>query len=180
MSDPGGAAGVDARLRELIDAREIEGLMVHYFDAVDSLDPFRAVEIFTDDIEGDFMTGKIYTGPAAVARALGKILLQYNQTSHHITNHRATITGDTATALTYIYAFHRMRDSEDTWHLWARHLDQLAKVDGRWKVRHRVLAAIDSVPRWEKIKDDWYYGHPGRRSHAEMEQQLRDTSSRQS
>jgi hypothetical protein len=32
------------------------------------------------------------------------------------------------------------------------------------------------VPRWSKIDDDWYYGHPGRRSHAEMEAQLRETA----
>jgi hypothetical protein len=165
-----------ATLRELADAREIEGLMIHYFDAVDALDPFRAVEIFTDDIEGDFMTGHPYKGRRAVARALGKILLQYERTSHHITNHRAVIDGDRASALTYIYAFHRMRSSDDTWHLWARHVDQLVRVDGAWKVSSRVLSAIDSVPRWDKISDDWYYGHPGRRSHAEMESQLRETA----
>jgi ketosteroid isomerase-like protein len=163
-------------IQELADAREIEGLMIHYFDAVDALDPFRAVEIFTDDIEGDFMTGHPYVGRQAIARGLGKILVQYERTSHHITNHRATITGDTATALTYIYAFHRMRGSDHTWHLWARHVDELVQVGGRWLVSKRVLSAIDSIPRWEKIKDDWYYGHPGRRSHAEMEAQLRETS----
>lgn len=167
---------MDDALRELLDAREIEGLMIHYFDAVDALDPFRAVEIFTDDIEGDFMTGHPYRGRRSIARALGKILLQYQQTSHHITNHRAVIEGDRATALTYIYAFHRMRGSDDTWHLWARHEDELQRVDGRWLVSKRTLSAIDSVPRWERIKDDWYYGHPGRRSHAEMEAQLRDTA----
>ena len=122
------------------------------------------------------MTGHPYVGREAIARGLGKILIQYERTSHHITNHRATITGDTATALTYIYAFHRMRGSEDTWHLWARHVDDLVRVDGRWLVSRRVLSAIDSVPRWERIDDDWYYGHPGRRSHAEMEDQLRATA----
>jgi ketosteroid isomerase-like protein len=176
---PSGLAGLDARaVQELIDAREIEHLMIHYFDAVDALDPFRAVEVFTDDIEGDFMTGKRYVGPRAVARALGKILLQYEHTSHHITNHRAVIDGDRATAFTYIYAFHRMRHDGSLWHLWARHEDELRKVDGRWKICKRTLAAIDSDPRWDRIRDDWYYGHRGRRSHAEMEQQLRDTSER--
>ena len=170
--EPAGLGALD----ELIAAREIEGLMIHYFEAVDALDPFRAVEIFTEDVEGDFMTGHPYVGREAIARGLGKILIQYERTSHHITNHRATITGDTATALTYIYAFHRMRGSEDTWHLWARHVDDLVRVDGRWLVSRRVLSAIDSVPRWERIDDDWYYGHPGRRSHAEMEDQLRATA----
>ena len=166
----------DPRLQELLDARAIEGLMVHYFDAVDALDPFRAVEIFTDDVEGDFMTGHPYVGRRSIARALGKILLQYEQTSHHITNHRATIDGDRASALTYIYAFHRMHGSDDTWHLWARHVDDLVRTADGWRVRRRVLSAVDSVPRWDRVRDDWYYGHPGRRTHAEMETQLEETS----
>lgn len=146
-------------IQELLDARQIEGLMIHYFDAVDALDPFRAVEVFTDDIEGDFMTGHPYVGRRSIARALGKILMQYERTSHHITNHRATIRGDEASALTYIYAFHRMRGTGDTWHLWARHVDDLVRIDGEWRIRRRVLSAIDAVPRWDKIADDWYYGH---------------------
>ena len=162
----------DAALRELVDERAIASLMVDYFDAVDALDPYRAVEIFTDDVEGDFMTGRLYHGRPAIARALGKILLQYERTSHHITNHKATVVGDSATALTYIYAFHRMRGSDDTWHLWARHADELVRLDEGWRVRRRVLVAIDSVPRGEKIDDAWYYGHPGRRAHAELERQL--------
>jgi ketosteroid isomerase-like protein len=166
----------EVRMQELLDAREIEGLMIHYFDAVDALDPFGAVEIFSADIEGDFMTGHPYRGRQQIARALGKILLQYESTSHHITNHRAVIDGDHATAFTYIYAFHRMRNSSDTWHLWARHEDVLRRESDGWRVTRRVLAAVDSVPRWDKISDDWYYGHRGRRSHSQLEQELTDRS----
>ena len=161
----------EAAIQELIDARAIEGVMIHYFDRVDALDPFGAADIFTDDAVGDFMTGKLYTGPDKIARALGRILLQYKHTSHHITNHRATITGDTATSLTYIYAFHRFPD-DWVWHLWARHEDELVRVDGGWKVAKRTLSAIDSVPRWDLISDDWYYGHPGRVAHDELRAKL--------
>ena len=161
----------DAALRELLDAREIEALMIHYFDRVDALDPFAAVSVFTEDVVGDFMTGKLYQGPTKIARALGRILLQYRHTSHHITNHRAAISGDTATAITYIYAFHRFPD-ESVWHLWARHEDELVRTPDGWRISKRILRAIDSTPRWELIDDDWYYGHPGRRPHAELEAEL--------
>ena len=46
----------------LLDEREIWRLMVEYFDAVDALDPRRAVQIFSDDVTGDFMTGRVYQG----------------------------------------------------------------------------------------------------------------------
>ena len=36
----------------------------------------------------------------------------------------------------------------------------------------RTLAAVDSVPRWEMISDDWYYGHRGRLSHDEARAKL--------
>jgi hypothetical protein len=75
----------DAAQRELVDERAIARLMVDYFDAVDALDPYRAVEIFTDDVEGDFMTGRLYHGRPAIARALGKILLQ-SSPPHDSTN----------------------------------------------------------------------------------------------
>ncbi|GIU93362.1 MAG: hypothetical protein KatS3mg011_2268 [Acidimicrobiia bacterium] len=155
----------------LADAYEIEGLMVHYFERVDALDPFGAVSIFTEDAEGDFMTGKVYRGPEQIARALGHILLQYRHTSHHISNHRARIEGDQAEALTYIYAFHRFPDDR-VWELWARHEDHLVRTPQGWRVRRRVLRAVDSVPRWDKIRDDWYYGHPERHSPEELARRL--------
>ena len=71
-----------------------------------------------------------------------------------------------------------MRSSEDTWHLWARHVDQLVRTADGWRVRHRVLSAVDSVPRWSKIDDSWYYGHPGRQTHDELERQLAESSDR--
>jgi hypothetical protein len=166
---------MDDALRELVDARAIENLMIEYFDGVDRLDTYAAARVFSDDAVGDFMTGKLYHGPEKIARALGRILLQYRHTSHHITNHRAHIDGDRAKALTYIYAFHRFPD-ESTWHLWARHEDELVRTEEGWRISKRVLRAIDSVPRWEMIDDDWYYGHPGRRSHEEMEAELVEKS----
>ena len=155
------------KLQELLDARDIENLMIEYFDAVDALDPFKAARVFTEDAEGDFMTGKVYVGPVKIARALGRILLQYRHTSHHITNHRAIIEGDTATALTYIYAFHRFPD-DWVWHLWARHEDELVRTDQGWRISKRTLRAIDSQPRWDLVDDDWYYGHPGRRPNEDL------------
>lgn len=158
-------------LAELIDARRIENLMIHYFERVDALDPFGAVSVFTDDAVGDFMTGKLYEGPTKIARALGRILHQYRHTSHHITNHRALIHGDTAGALTYIYAFHRFPD-DSVWHLWARHEDELVRMPDGWRIRRRILRAVDSQPRWPLIDDAWYYGHPGRRTHEELRAEL--------
>lgn len=158
-------------LQELLDARAIEQVMVKYFDRVDALDPMGAAALFVEDATADLMTGKIYRSSQHIGRALGRILLQYKHTSHHISNHRSTIAGDTATAQTYIYAFHRFPD-DSVWHLWARHVDRLAKVDGEWKLTERILVPIDSTPPWELIDGSWYRSHPGRRSHDEVRAEL--------
>ena len=91
----------------LLDEREIHRLMIEYFDRIDALDPMAAAAVFTEDAEADLMTGRRLVGRSRIGRTLGHILLQYRHTSHHISNHRAEVTGDTASALTYIYAFHR-------------------------------------------------------------------------
>jgi uncharacterized protein (TIGR02246 family) len=158
-------------LRELLDAREIETLMIRYFDRIDALDPMGAVEVFAPDATADLMTGRVYEGREAIGRALGRILVQYRHTSHHISNHRAVIDGDEATALTYIYAFHRFPDGR-VWHLWARHADRLARVDGEWRLTERILVPIDSDPPWDAIDPSWYRSHPGRRSPDEVRAEL--------
>jgi uncharacterized protein (TIGR02246 family) len=162
---------VEAELQRLVDERDIENLMIEYFDRVDALDPFGAVAVFADDATADLMTGKVYQGRDRIGRALSRILVQYRHTSHHISNHRARIDGDEATALTYIYAFHRFPDGS-VWHLWARHSDRLARIDGRWKLTDRVLIPLDGDPEWDVIDDSWFRSHPGRRSHDETRAEL--------
>jgi uncharacterized protein (TIGR02246 family) len=158
-------------LQELFDARAIESLMIRYFDRIDALDPRGAAEVFAPDATADLMTGKVYNGREAIGRALSKILVQYRHTSHHISNHHATIDGDTASALTYIYAFHRFPDDR-IWHLWARHTDELARIDGEWFLTERTLVPIDSDPPWDAIDPDWYRSHPGRRTHEAVRAEL--------
>lgn len=166
--------GVD--VQELIDARAIEQVMIEYFDRIDALDPFGVAPLFVEDATADLMTGKVYHGRDRITRALAKILLQYRHTSHHISNHRSIITGDTARAQTYIYAFHRFPD-DSVWHLWARHVDELARVDGEWKLTSRVLVPIDATPPWDLIEDGWFGSHPGRQSHDTLREQLEARSS---
>jgi uncharacterized protein (TIGR02246 family) len=154
---------MDADLQRLIDARDIEHVMIEYFDRIDALDPFGAAAVFAQDATADLMTGKVYDGPDRIGRALSRILVQYSHTSHHISNHRSRIDGDQASALTYIYAFHRF-PSGRVWHLWARHADRLERRDGRWMITERVLIPIDASPDWDAIDKGWFRAHPGRRS----------------
>ena len=157
----------------LADERSIRNLMIEYFDRVDALDPFAAASLFAENATADLMTGKRYEGRAQIGRALARILLQFSHTSHHISNHRAEVDGDRATALTYIHAFHRFPDGR-TWQLWARHQDRLASIDGRWLLVERVLVPIDADPPWDRVESTLFRPHPGRKSRQEVEAELAD------
>jgi len=149
-------------LRELLDAREIEQAFVRYFDRVDANDPEGASQCFAQDVEFEIMTGKRKRGRDSFARSLGRVLDQYERTSHHVGNITARIDGDTADVLAYVYAYHRMHNTGEPWHLWARMKDKFERIDGRWQITEHVLLGLDAVPNRPDIPRDWYPGHPGR------------------
>ena len=141
----------------------MEQVFVRYFDRVDANDPEAASLCFAEDVTAEIMTGKVYQGRDWFRRALGRTLAQYERTSHHITNMRVDVEGDTATAVLYVYAFHRMADSGEPWHLWARVVDRMARTPEGWLITDHRLVGIDGVPDREAVPRDFYQGHPGRR-----------------
>ena len=149
-------------LRELLDARAIEQVFVRYFDRVDANDPVGASMCFAPDVRFEIMTGKHKQGRERFARSLGRVLDQYERTSHHVGNISCALDGDRAEVLAYVYAYHRMRNTGEPWHLWARMQDILERIDGHWLVTEHVLLGLDAVPNRPDIPRDWYPGHPGR------------------
>lgn len=146
------------------DVRAIEQVFVDYFDRVDANDPDGAAALFLPDARVEIMTGKVYESSAHFARGLAKVLGQYERTSHHVSNFTITLDGDEARSLAYVYAFHRMRATGDTWHLWGRIDDRMQRTTDGWRIAEHVLYGVDSEPRWDAIAEDWYRGHPGRRA----------------
>ncbi len=157
----------EAAVQRLIDEHALEKILVRYFDRVDANDPEGAAALFAPDAEVEIMTGKRYQGREWYAKALARVLDQYEPTSHHLTNLRADVDGDRAETTAYVYAYHRMRATGEPWHLWVRMRDRFERRDGAWVIVEHVLHGVDSVPAREDIPADWYSGHPGRRSRAD-------------
>lgn len=150
-------------VRQLLDERDIQQVWVRYFDRVDADDAAGAITDFADDCRVEIMTGRVYEGRDAYARALDRVLAQYAATSHHVSNFTIAVTGDTAEMTAYVHAWHRLQETGEPWDLYARIVDRLVRRKGRWLVVDHVLHGVDSHPRWGRIDDDWYRGHPGRR-----------------
>ena len=109
------------------------------------------------------MTGKFLEGRDRIGRALGRILAAYARTSHHVTNERVEYDGENATLSTYVYAYHRLKATGGTWHLWARLVDVMVPDGDRWLIADHRLTGVDAIPSRREIPEAWYGGHPGPR-----------------
>ena len=149
-----------ATIRELVEARAIEQLMIRYIDRIDANDPVGAAACFTDDGVGVYWGD--YVGRAAIAERLAGILDGFVHTSHHLTNVAPVIDGDRATSQAYVYAFHRTAGANDFLHYWGRWVDELRKVDGQWLFARREVVGIGSYVADDAQRGRPFPGHPGR------------------
>jgi alkylhydroperoxidase/carboxymuconolactone decarboxylase family protein YurZ/ketosteroid isomerase-like protein len=137
-------------------------ILYEYFDCIDRQDPAAAVQRFTENARAEVMTGKFLEGRDRIGRALGRILAAYARTSHHVTNERVEYDGEKAILSVYVYAYHRLKATGETWHLWARLVDVMVPDGDRWLIDDHRLTGVDAIPSRREIPDEWYGGHPGR------------------
>lgn len=150
-------------LQELSDRREIEDLMIRYADRIDANDPDGAAACFAPDGIGNYWG--IEKGREAIAERLRGILRGFTATSHHLTNLKIEIAGDSATAQSYVYAFHRLRTTGEPMHYWGRWVDRLVLVDGEWLFAERTVVGVGSINPGSPPRDLDHPGHPGRLEH---------------
>jgi hypothetical protein len=156
---------VDDAIRAITDEWQIGRLFHRYFDRVDANDPVGAAENMTEDVAFEIMIGERRSGRDRYARSLGRVLDGYTLTSHHVSNLTTSIdpqTPDEGEALMYVYAFHRMANTGEPWHLWARIRDRVRRVEGDWQISEHLVLGMDAVPMRPDIPRDWYTPHHGR------------------
>jgi len=146
--------------QDLLNFRDIEQLMVRYADRIDANDPEGAAACFAEDGIGKYW-GEC-RGRKEIAARLGKILDLFSATSHHLSNVSIHLDGDRATAMSYVYAFHRMADTGDPLHYWGRWVDRLVRVDEGWRFAEREVVGIGSIEPNDAGRDRAQPGHPGR------------------
>jgi len=151
---------MDKAIQELLDLRDIEQLMVHYADRIDANDPEGAAACFAEDGIGNYW-GK-FQGRKAIAARLNRILKMFSATSHHLSNVSIQLDGDRATSMAYVYAFHRMADTNDPMHYWGRWVDRLVRLEEGWRFAEREVVGIGSIEPDDAGRDREQPGHPGR------------------
>ena len=161
----GKEAQVEKDVQELLDFHAIRQLMVRYAERVDANDPEGAAACFAEDGIGEYWG--TYQGRGAIAERLGEILLNFSATSHHLSNVDINVDGDQATAMSYVYAFHRMADTNEPLHYWGRWVDRLKRTHEGWRFEKREVVGVGSIEpeadRPDVVKTASVHpGHPGR------------------
>lgn len=129
---------------ELEARNAITELLHAYAWHFDRNEPDMVAALFTDDATVDYgpelppIVGRDAIAPR-IAVGLDEI---FAATSHHITNVRITFTDDDhATAVAYVYAWHRYRDGSPDGRLWGQYHNRFHRSDDGWRIAELVLRA---------------------------------------
>ncbi len=138
---------MDPAIRELLDRREIEELVLAYCRHFDQNEPELVAALFTDDAVVDYgpeFPNIVGAGSIAETIAVG-LEQRFAATSHHVSNIQLTFDGpDRATGVTYLYAWHRYRDGSPDGELWGRYRYRFARTPDGWRIAELVLQAAGS------------------------------------
>ncbi len=147
----------DEARRDWTDAEVVAAVndtILDYAEYVDTCEPAKWAALFCTD--GVFDEGTIVQGRDDLDRHVRKLLRLFSATAHHMSNIRVRRTAEeTATATSYVYAWHRKTDGDD-FEVWGRYSDELRVEDGAWRFASRRVEMfgsrgweipLDRVPR---------------------------------
>ena len=132
---------MDPHLQSLLDKAAIRDLAYTYSHAIDRRDWKLMETCFAPD--GDFILGDaVYAKNRAEYIHVVQGIERYHKTTHFNGNHLSDVTGNTATAETYVVAshFYRQDGQEKSYIMGIRYLDTLAKENGKWVFKRRQVA----------------------------------------
>jgi hypothetical protein len=133
----------------LADRAAIQEQMYRYARATDWLETERHRDVFvTDCVFASPHSGDV-SGIEAVVAWMERALAQFEATQHLIGNVSLTFEDDTtATAVSYVRAWHRFRDHEKPdMVLWGEYHDRWVLVAGTWRISERRVLEAGIEPR---------------------------------
>lgn len=123
--------------RDIADRIAIDDLLTTYAVAVDDRDWDTVRGCFTSGAKLDYTTFGAPDGSIdEVVEWIAKMIAPFEVTQHHITNRRVTISGDTATVLSYL--INPMTSGGSHMQVGGQYRDTLRRTTDGWKIEHRV------------------------------------------
>ncbi len=132
-------------LERLLETGKIEQVLVSYCNYVDLARPESVGALFTKDCRFDYGHSRIFEGRSALVELLTDRLATYANTSHHLTNLEVNFDSPTeAQACSYVYAYHRVANSNEVLHVWGRYEDHLIRTLEGWRIQERRIRVAGS------------------------------------
>jgi ketosteroid isomerase-like protein len=158
---------MDPRLQEVLDHHEIRKLLAEYCHACDRADARLMASVYTGDDSFDDHGLVRAPGPEYALKMTELILQRSEVVSHILGQSLIKIDGDVAGAETFFLGLMRIPGADGTPRLnqlAGRFIDRFERIDGRWRIKHRVAVRDTSITF--KVEEDMQatYGMtPGRR-----------------
>jgi 3-phenylpropionate/cinnamic acid dioxygenase small subunit len=120
------------------DIFEIRDVIDRYATAIDQRDWELLRSCFAEDCEADYGRSGRWTGRSPLVAWLEEIHRDVGPTQHRITNHRVTLDGDCAGAVSYFDALLLVEHREhDLLQVTGSYTDELRRTAGGWQIASR-------------------------------------------
>ncbi len=144
----------------LLDRAAITDLLALYCERIDEYDIDGMAELFTEDCTTDYGPGRggPVAGREAVRERIARGQAEFRRTHHQLGQSRIEIEGGTASALTYVTAWHEHRDGARSC-VRLRYVDELRRGPQGWLIASRRVEAA-GVEGMEGVQWAWVPRHP--------------------
>ncbi|MER5619407.1 nuclear transport factor 2 family protein [Streptosporangium sp. NPDC002544] len=127
-------------LRRLADKEAVTEVLLAYCDLVDRGEVDELAGLFTEGASFDYGNGAVFTGKKTLHALFTDRLGRYRATNHHASNIRVGFSGDSsASAVSYVYAWHESVESGEQLHVWGRYTDTLVRSEQGWLLDTRQV-----------------------------------------
>jgi ketosteroid isomerase-like protein len=129
------------------DYDQIRAVMVLYAKSLDRRDYAGLKNVFTADAVGNYGAVGTHKGAAAISSFIESVLSQCGATQHLLGSMDIQVTGDHATASTYLQAIHIGKKpgfEGKRLTVWGEYRDKLVRTPVGWRIEYRELLTIHS------------------------------------
>ena len=153
---------MDARLQEMLDHYEIRKTLAEYCHACDRADADAMASVYTGDDSFDDH-GHVQAPGPEYARTMTQLILERTDAIWHVLGQSLIkVDGDSAVAETFFMAQMSLPEKDGERprinQLSGRFVDQLKRVDGTWKIKHRTCVRDTSITLYVERDDYASYG----------------------
>ncbi|OBB60534.1 polyketide cyclase [Mycobacterium sp. 852013-51886_SCH5428379] len=124
------------------DRQDITDVLLRYATGIDRRDWALFRTVFTEDCVMEYGEIGTWNGVDAVAEFMEQSHGMAGHTLHRLSNVTITVTGDSATARTYVDALILAPNNTSGVNAVGFYDDDLVRTDAGWRVRHRRFTAV--------------------------------------